>query len=193
MRTKTRGGTKGETYRTKQKVSGKKTYLITGEWNMQGHCLPFEHKIYTAGKAGKMEEKIGSTKLLDSLTPFAQKASECLTKHRPEVAAVIGNLSFQLGKFHLFMYPQGGSGFHRDPNDYISFVFVIGDDGEVGSSSSPSKSSSASGDGGGRHARKSSRLGFETHISAHLQQEAERNAERHKEKMLLFEKLLDKL
>jgi hypothetical protein len=71
-------------------------------------------------------------------------------------------------------------------------VVVIGDD----DGDSPSKGSSASENtkpSSASRAKRSSRLGFETLISSHLKEEAKLNEERHRQKMTLFEKLLEKL
>jgi hypothetical protein len=118
------GGQERGGKRAKKKQGGK-SYIITGEWNALGHCRPNIDPIYPAGKAGKLEVKRGSQTLLNKLSPFAQKASVCVRKHRPDVDHLVGDLTFPFDRYHLFMCTKGGSGFHRDPNDIYAFIFVI--------------------------------------------------------------------
>jgi hypothetical protein len=121
--------------RGKRREKAGKTYVaITGEWDELGHCNPLKkkHKVHPAGKAGKLEFKEGTTVLLDALKPLAAKASDCLRKYRPDVEEVIGPLTFPFDRYHLFMCSEGGSGFHRDPKDYVSFIFVIECSGKRG-------------------------------------------------------------
>jgi len=73
---------------------------------------------------GKNEE---SRNLLHAeLAPIANIASGCVKKYRPKIAQLTDQLDdFPFGSFHLFMCGQGSSKFHRDPNDYLSFLFPI--------------------------------------------------------------------
>jgi hypothetical protein len=105
---------------------GPKDFLITGRWNAQGHCNPHKHKDYAAGRAGKMEEKSNSDRLRNLLGPTAVRASWLLRKYRPELAHLLEYLGGgPFGLFHLFMCPVGTALLHRDPNDLVSFLFLL--------------------------------------------------------------------
>ena len=115
-----------ETMRDKRSTSedGRRRYITTGHWCAQGQCTPLD-PVYPAGKAGKLEKRKGSKRLLEALSPFAKKASDMVRKYRPDVWEKVRHLPFPFDTFHLFMAPQGDCGYHQDEKDYLACLFPI--------------------------------------------------------------------
>jgi len=109
---------------------GDKPFYITGDWTAQGHSRPGVDRVYPAGVAGKLEDKTGEG-LSNFLSPYAIKASAALRKglkgFKPEILQDLDEMQDhnRFGDFHLFMSAVGVAKMHKDPNDYVSLLFMI--------------------------------------------------------------------
>ena len=106
--------------------NGKKIYLVTGEWNGQGHFQHGIDSIYDAGKAGKLEKKRRNQLLCETLLSFSQIASRLLEKYKSDLTSVVKSFDFfSFGSFHLFIASKGTFSYYQNPNDFVSFLFPI--------------------------------------------------------------------
>mmetsp|Transcript_9978 Transcript_9978/g.13444 ORF Transcript_9978/g.13444 Transcript_9978/m.13444 type:complete len:220 (+) Transcript_9978:385-1044(+) len=110
---------------TKRAARGSKVYYTSGWWVQLGHCNPKRDVPHIAGKGGKA----GVSPILnEQLICLGEQASKLLEKYRPDITSVLKegpNFLREYGWFHLFMSPVGVSILHQDPNDFVSFIFVI--------------------------------------------------------------------
>jgi hypothetical protein len=101
-------------------------YFIAGKWTEQGHCRPGIDQVYWAKPGGDLSN-FQSPELLPLIQEIGTIASDILCNYRPELVLPMlqAGYSSVFNLFHLFLAPLGTTKPHRDPNDYIAFIFPM--------------------------------------------------------------------
>jgi hypothetical protein len=100
-------------------------YFIAGRWAAVGHSREGVDSAHWAKPGGDVS--LLNPELLLLLKEFWEIASILVEKYRPEMHEMLRKFSFSdvFGLFHIFFAVGGAAKLHRDPNDFLCFVFPI--------------------------------------------------------------------
>lgn len=105
--------------------NNKRNYFTAGRRAAQGHSRAGIDPVHWARPGGDISKL--DPELLLLLAEFSAMASNAVEKYRPEMSEILRRSFFSdiFGLFHIFFAVEGAVKLHRDPNDFISFIFPI--------------------------------------------------------------------
>lgn len=100
-------------------------YFVAGRWAAVGRSRAGIDKPHWAKPGGDISNM--DPELLVLLRHFGEVATGLLARYRPDIVEILRRFSFEdvFGLFHIFFSPKGATKLHRDPNDFICFVFPV--------------------------------------------------------------------